>query len=1606
MSATLPRIMLSLTALLAVGSVAGAQTLSTSLPLTSIGEKLRWTVGDQNLTLRVPVAGPVKLEVYSPRVDPADYRSDTYYGDETYAPEQVTTTFTLIDAQGKVVATRLFTPGPHAWETLFDQVLPAGTYQLNINTQGNGKNTFAVRLAGVSAAVSADRLTVNVHSRDWVPALNVTSEGAGYVLRMYDGDGSQELEARFRDASGNITPLPVGADLAFNDLPVPAVPGQYTLELRQPATARQYSNSVGFSLTRAGQPAPLTVAQVDQTGLLRVNAELVLPTGNFPTQVNVAVNGRPTPVDGDFEERVKEGEYTLTPAPVPGADVSIDRRTVTVPRGGSAQATVQVRPQVALSLTPDKPQVCIGDTVTFTARATTAYAGELPLDLNLNAPALGVAGMGSVQSVLSADRPGELRVTGVVTEAGELTATAQMKFWGPTQSASVQVLPSATTLQLSRSMPDQAQPGEEITVSLRVRNTAEQPVPFTLQDQVGTGLEALDSTEFSGTLAPGEERVLTYQARVTGSGTLPLTATLNTPACPAPQQVTGQVTAQAPQPVTPTPEPAPAAPEMARSSVVTLPFDAPGNASSLVVAHALPEGATYVPGSARLDGQLLTDPVRGPSGTLYWVLPGQLSRDPQSVQRGAVSYQLAHTGPLGPLPAPALLARLPGERTVHIEGQVDLQDLKAARPITASADTQPQANPGPIKFPVNGSTVTNVDRVRVVVTSQAATEAPPLSVNGTVVDRALIGEVTEDPTTGIRTETYYGVPIRPGPNTLAFGDDQVTVHYAVGTALVEITPLQLTADGVAPLRLEVRAYDAFGKPSSSPFITLRPNLEVRQPDANPGEGEYQIRLVDGVGILELQPQSTPTVLNLSVLVGQDVQQYTYEVRPDTRRLGVGVVSATVGLDGNFSVQDDVTWAARGTYEGPLLGGKIYLAADKDGLPTDRDTLKRYTVTGDGSIETVPLQGIDPVAFTFDHPSFRVQYRQTSVPIDVLSLGEQLTALTAYSKTNPQLSGFVAMVPGDRITNERVQPEGTRILRLARGQIVPGSETLELVILEKGTGKELRRVPLTRNVDYQLDLNTGIVTLARALDHFDDNLNEQLVLASYRITNAGSNRALAFGTQIKYTGQHYTVGAAVVSLDGTVTYGARATYANGQTRADGLLAYSGGIQASADFTTSLALGDRSVFAARFRYQDLNYAGLNPFMPGMTASATLDTQLTSLIRVVAGAEYHSTYTRDASGQPQTTAEGGSVTARAEYRIAPFSVGAGLKYGFGDVAGLSGIASVGYHKDPLDVDITHTQPFTGTTRPETVFTVQYRVTDHLKLGFTDKYTWGVGHAAALTLDGMLGNINYAVAYDLPTAGGQGNRARFGVSTLLPLTDRLTAGLRGSVMQDFANDTTEIGAGVDLNYKTDRVSATLGTDVAYTSSSAAEGFSTVIRAGIAGSVTDELTLSADGLAEFGVRGTGQRLALGYAYRARNFNSLGVVRYVNGSLAGGQPELSSNLSAEYRQPEFQVRGYFDTRTLLSDTDTFTAQFGVNGTFYLTNTFGVGGWAHLLMQPSSQTNVFGYGLEATYNLLPGTWISAGYNFAGFDGLSRTYYTRPGFYLRLDLTIDETLGGQK
>lgn len=1583
-----------------IGGTANAQEISTSLPLTSVGDELMWAVGDQALSLNVPTAGSVKLELYSPRVDPSDYRSDTYFGDEIYAKTtaetvpNVSTTFTLVDAEGNEVLTRTYTPGQHDWETLFDQELPAGQYQLRAQTQGNGKNTFALRLSGVSAAISADRLSVNIHSQDWVPALSVSTDGAGYSLRMYDGDGASELEARLRDAEGNVQTLTVSGDLAWTDLKLPDGDGQYIVELRQTKTAKQYSNTVSFGLSRDGNQTPITVTRVDQTGQLRVTAELLLPTGTVPTTADVRVGEDTIRVDNQIEQPMPVGVYDVQVEPIAGAEVQIDKNRVEVPQGGTGEVRVQVKPSVALALQADKPQVCVGDTLTLTARATTAYQGDLPLDLKIEAPGLTLSDSAQRSGTLSASQPGELRVTGQVTQAGPLSIKATLTPWGQEQTVDVKVLPAATSLQLSRAPLADAQVGDEVEVRLSVTNTASEAMPFTLTDQTPAGLRALGSTSFEGTLAPGETRKLSYRAEVVSAGESTWQAQLDSPACPAPQQVTGRLNAAAP-----TPPPAPA-PSAQRESTVSLPFDVPRQTTGVTIAQQLPEGATFVAGSSRLDGKAVPDPVRGPSGTLYWVLPAPTGNATEqgAAIRGLLTYDLKHANALGAVPAASLQASLKGNRTEVLQGQIDAKDLQAAtRPATNAEQIE---NGGAIKLPMDGAVIRVRDRISVTVEAPQG-PIPTLTVNGQAVSQDTIGTNTQDGTRNVQRLTYVGVPITPGENVLRFLDQEIKVYLVGTTSKVELTPLATEADGSSPVRVQVRALDAFGKLTSQPTVTLSTNLEPRVPDANPGEPGYQVKLVDGEGVLELQPQSSPVTLKVDVIQGDETKAYKYEVTPDKSRVGVAVASATVGLDGNFQIEDDLKWQARGYYEGPVGAGKLYAAADKDGLPTDRNMLVRNTVYGDASNESVPLQGIDPVAFSYDHPNFRAEYRRTSLPIDVLPVGEQVTALTAYTKTNPQVSGFVALVPEDRVVNKPLTPEGTRVLRLGDLGITLGSETLELVTKERTSGKELGREKLVRNVDYVLDSRSGIVTFNRAIDRVDADLNEKLIYASYRLDNPMGHRRTAYGAQVKVGSDTKNVGAAVVSMDGKTTYGVKANYQNGRLKATSLVAYSGGVQASADVSTLLA--ERHDLNFRVRYQQETYQGIAPFTPGLVVGGKYTGRLTQRLSLVADAEYRDLPTRDAANALQHT-RGGNVTARAVYKLSPFSVGAGATYAFGDRNGFGVVGSVGYDQGPVTVDVVHTHPITGNLDPVTDVSTRFRVRKNLTLGFGDKITWGVGHAAALTMDTMVGNVNYAVGYELPTASGAGNRARFGATTTLPLGENTAVNLRGSALYDVTRKTFEVGTGADVNFKTDRLSAGVGTDVSYKTD---KGFGVVVRGGVTGSINDELTLNAAGLAEFGQQRNGQRLEVGYAYRGRSFSSLGYSRYTAGTLAGGQPELNLGVSAEYRRTTWAVRGGVESRTELNDRDSFTIMGSLGGTAYITDRFAVGAWGRTLTQPASGTTQIGYGVEGSVRALPGTWLTAGYNIKGFEGLqnSRTY-TRQGAYLRADLTIDEQLGKSK
>ncbi|NTY00730.1 T9SS type A sorting domain-containing protein [Deinococcus sp. JMULE3] len=1575
---------------------AAAQEISTSLPLTSVGDKLMWTVGDQDLRLVVGLSSRVQLDVYGAQFDPADYRTPDQYGDENYDPAPkgpVGSTFTLIDADGQVVRQQEFGQGAQDWQTFLNSDLKAGTYTLRVRTQGNGKNTFALRLTSVSAAVEADHLNVTVRSNDWVPALNVYNPGGPMSIRMYDGDGAGELQGELRDAQGNAYPIKVSGQLQWDEIKVPEDQGNYTLYLRQPAKTYQWSNSVGFELSTG----PIKIVTADTTGKLDLTAELVLPDETLPTQANVTVGEQTYAVSGQAGPfTLPAKEYPVQAEPVKGAEVSVNAPSATVTKGQTARVAVQVKPSMNLNFTADRPEVCVGDVVTFTARATTEFERQtLPASLRVELPeGFEAQGDTSVTARVDAANPGVLTFEARAVAATQGEARATLAPWNQSQSLGVQVLPSATQIELRRAPLAATLPGETVTVTLTLRNTSSAPAPFELTDQPGETLEALDPTSFSGELQPGEERTLSYRARVKGSGGEQgqLRATLSSN-CDSQQVVGGTFSVTTPTPPAPTP-----VVTQTRESTVRIPYDVPTtkNATQVLVVHQLPAGSSYVPGSSQLSGRPLADPQVGQSGKLYWTTPG--------APRGVLTYRVTHEGSLPALQSPTLVGRYAAGRVSVLVGEGNLDDLSALQPAAA---TQARENDGALKFPLDGAVYRDRDRVTVVVESPADSAELPL-INGVPVDPASLGRKTVDAERGTQRQEFYGVALRSGENTLSFAGQTVRVSLAGTPVSAEFSGQQLIADGVTPLRIGIRLKDAAGISTASGNVTVQATLEPTQPDAQPRVVSYQVKLTDGEGVLELDPLDAPAHFDVRVRLGDRVISKGFEALPSRTRVGIGLLSVGGILSGSGVAAGEAR--AQGYLETPIGDGKLYVAAsgalsadrtasgvttvrqDRDqGLPTTANPLQRYPNHGDSSAETVPLQGIDPVAARYEHPAFSVSYRQAPLPVDVFNVGITPTALSGFTRSNPQVSGFVAALPGDlkRVT---LSANGLRALALPDQDLAADSETVTLILTDPLTGAQERR-PLGRLSDYTLDVTAGVLYFQRPLALLDDQGRTQSVEVSYRLNDPLAARSVAWGVQGKYrVTDALSVAAAAVSLDGTTSVGARVRYEQGGSRADLLAAYA--TQGTLIDASAGVQGDRFSVSGSAHYQTPEYAGLNAGKAGLGAAADATYRLTDRFALNARAAYAAT---PAAGTTPATS-GGTAELRGLYSFSPFTLGAGIRAGFGDQQGLAAVVSAAYARDGLSIQVDHAQALSGTLDTTTTVRASVPVAPDVTLTARDDINWDKGQRATLGLQTRLGGTNLAVTYDLPGADGWGNRARIGVDTTLPLSDRAAVDLSGSLILDTDGDTQDESswnAGAGVRYKTDTLAATLAADASRTDA----GFSVGLKGGATYSVNDQLTVSAEGHQIFGV-GAGANYAASAALRAGPWQGLSYLRYRGGALAGNAPEIIGEANVEYHVPRYALRAGLAGRALLDEPGSATYQGSVSGTYYLTDRLGLGLAARGLVQPATGSTLYSAGLEASYRALPGTWITLGYNPVGFQGIGTNVYTRQGAYLRLDLMLDD------
>ena len=241
------------------------------LPLASVGRQVGWKIGVEDYRINVPAGAAgrqTSVEVFSPEINRNDYANSrdrkTYYGDELYGKNAtLTTTFTLSDPTGAKLFNRSYTPGTtHSYETLFQGALEAGLYPFSVVSEGNGKNSFAVR-ATAGVKVEASQFTVNARgqfSQDQLVAfLSIGKSALGKTVKLsnYDADGASELKLTLVAPNGQRYPLTSSPDTqwATNAFVVTdQLLGNWKILAAIQPTTKQFSNSFAFRLRLNDEP--------------------------------------------------------------------------------------------------------------------------------------------------------------------------------------------------------------------------------------------------------------------------------------------------------------------------------------------------------------------------------------------------------------------------------------------------------------------------------------------------------------------------------------------------------------------------------------------------------------------------------------------------------------------------------------------------------------------------------------------------------------------------------------------------------------------------------------------------------------------------------------------------------------------------------------------------------------------------------------------------------------------------------------------------------------------------------------------------------------------------------------------------------------------------------------------------------------------------------------------------------------------------------------------------------------------------------------------------------------------------------------------------------
>jgi hypothetical protein len=511
-------------------------------------------------------------------------------------------------------------------------------------------------------------------------------------------------------------------------------------------------------------------------------------------------------------------------------------------------------------------------------------------------------------------------------------------------------------------------------------------------------------------------------------------------------------------------------------------------------------------------------------------------------------------------------------------------DPTAPAPTEVPAQTSPAAQPAPSAE--TGFTPTSTSELAIltptsgVVLDQPATTVTiqyPLDakvevlVNDQLADRGLIGRTETNQTTKRVTETWYGIILNEGKNTLSLrrmGETQISTAIQVQVSgqptKIKVSTLEthISADGRSAATVLGELQDRSGNLSNwSADVTLDASAgEFIGTDEAPDAPGFQVKVNRGKFTAKLRSTSQAQAVRVHAQSGELEGFYQFQFETPVRKalLSTGVLDIRLGargtnfydrfekflpVDRNNSTALNVKGAAFATTS---VGGWLFTGAFNSAHPLNESADGRsrlfeasqasdqqYATYGDSSTTEKVTPSQDSLFLRLERTSPVKKAGFDYVMWGDFNTEEFATPSQEFTSTSRALHGFKANYnlgglqlsalysnTAQGFQRDTIAPDGTSgFYFVSRRNLLEGSENVILELEELNRpGTVVSTKQLTRGSDYTIDYDRGSLLfqepILRTGVAADGTVLARRIVVTYQYDSAGKNTSV-YGARARY-----------------------------------------------------------------------------------------------------------------------------------------------------------------------------------------------------------------------------------------------------------------------------------------------------------------------------------------------------------------------------------------------------------------------------------------------------------------------------------------------------------